>query len=75
MLTYLLASALHSYLPFESRHCRILTVLYMITTEIIVKGYNAVYDKIMSSRNESSKDSRNKTSKKLNNQYDINKGG
>ena len=64
MLTYLLASALHFYLPFESWQCWILTVLCMITTEIIVRGYNAVYDKIMSGRNKSNKDSKKKAQTK-----------
>lgn len=60
MLTYLFASAVHLYQPFESWQCWILTVLCMITTEIIVRGYNAVYDKIMRGRNESNKDSKKK---------------
>lgn len=64
MLTYLLASALHSYLPFESWQCWILTVLCMVTTEIVVRGYNAIYDKIMSGRNESYKDSKKKAQAK-----------
>ena len=64
MLTYLLASALHSYLPFESWQCWILTVLCMVTTEIVVRGYNAIYDKIMSGRNESNKDSKKKAQAK-----------
>lgn len=36
----------------------------MITTEIIVRSYNAVYDKIMSGRNESGKDSKKKVQTK-----------
>ena len=64
MLTYLLASALHSYLPFESWQCWILTLLCMVTTEIVVRGYNAIYDKIMSGRNESNKDSKKKAQAK-----------
>ena len=61
MLTYLLASALHFYQPFESWQCWLLTLLCMVTTEIIVRGYNAVYDRIMTGRNESGKDSKKKT--------------
>lgn len=60
MLTYLLASALHSYLPFESWQCWILTVICMVTTEIVVRGYNAVYDRIMSKKNEGNKGSEKK---------------
>ena len=68
MLTYLLASALHSYLPFESWQCWILTMACMVTTEIAVRGYNAVYDKIMSRKNKSNKD--NKDSKSNNDNKD-----
>ncbi len=50
MLTYLFVSALHSYAPFESWHCWLLTVLCMITTEIMVRGYNKVYDTVKAKR-------------------------
>ena len=64
MLTYLLASALHSYMPFESWHCWLLTILCMITTELVVRGYNAVYDKIMSSKKDPGKNSKKKAQSK-----------
>ena len=45
MLTYLFAAALHSYAPFESRQCWLLAVLCIVTTEVMVRGYNTVCDK------------------------------
>ena len=55
MLTYLFASALHSYLPFESWVCWILTLICMVTTEIMVRGYNKVCDVIKSRKSAGSK--------------------
>ncbi len=48
MLTYLFASAIHFYVPFESRFCWPLTIICMVTTEIMVRGYNKVYDTVIS---------------------------
>ena len=50
MLTYLFVSALNSYSPFESWVCWLLTILCMVTTEIMVRGYNKVYDTINNRR-------------------------
>ena len=64
MLTYLLASALHSYMPFESWQCWILTLICMVTTEIVVRVYNAVYDKFISPENERNKNNKKKAQSK-----------
>ncbi len=55
MLTYLLASALHFYEPFDSWFCWLLTILCMVTTEIMVRGYNMVCDKRKAKKQEGTK--------------------
>ena len=52
MLTYLFVSALHSYAPFESWVCWLLTILCMVTTEIMVRGYNMCCDKLQRRKQE-----------------------
>ena len=50
MLTYLFVSGVHSYAPFESWVCWLLTILCMVTTEVMVRGYNMAYDRIKSKK-------------------------
>ena len=46
ILTYIAALGFHGYLPFESWQCWVLTVICMIITEVLVRGYNKIYDTI-----------------------------
>ena len=45
-LTYFFIWSLHGYTGFESRVCWLLVLVCMLTTEAMVQGYNAVYERM-----------------------------
>lgn len=48
---YFVAYGFHGYKSFQSYQCLLLTLLSMIVTECIVRGYNYLSDKILCKRN------------------------
>lgn len=42
--------AVHGYQGFETWQCWILMIVCMVVTEVVVRGYNKVYDLIQNRR-------------------------